>query len=258
MKRFESEIALAIWDKAEDVAEDVAGLTSILEYDLRPGRSHRITDTYYDTVRGSLRTQRITCRVRRIDGRLYLSTKSDPTQIIGKGIRRREIEVPWSRPSLLYILRELKLKPLDSRITEFAKLTPSRVFAASGLVRTQRRLTKRQTRDVLLHRKRGARSFAELDIDDVTYQLNGRRIRLLELEIEAKARRALPRIRRITDELESLYPDSLREWAHGKFVTGLAIQRLLTQGRLQNLLHHDLLTPDAFVAIDHTIRTTNL
>ncbi len=78
---FESEIALVIRDNGEHIAKELAGITSILEYDLKSRPPQEIHDIYYDTKQGSLRNKQINLRVRKIDNALLLSSKSNPRRI---------------------------------------------------------------------------------------------------------------------------------------------------------------------------------
>jgi inorganic triphosphatase YgiF len=257
-RSFESEIALVIKEKGNVIAKDIAGITSILKYDLKPRSLLRIHDTYYDTKKGSLRKKQITLRVRKIDDAVLLTLKSNPRRAIGGTTRRREVEVPWSLKSLAQFAQCVKLKIPRVEISKFSEIKPSKVFRLMGLYAVQERLTRRETRDIIRHDKPRAPPLAELAIDDVTFLLGSNRVRLFEVEIEAKTARSLPRVRIIADALTAMYPGLLKEWPHGKLATGLAIRRLLKTKILQNYLDRDRLKPEVFQLIDETIRSTRL
>jgi len=250
---FESEIALVIRDNGEHIAKELAGITSILEYDLKSRPPQEIHDIYYDTKQGSLRNKQINLRVRKIDNALLLSTKSNPRRI-GKGTRREEMELPWSPQSLVQMTQDLKLRMPRVGISQFFATTPSKIFATIGLYMIQERITKRETREINSRAKPQSSPLAELAIDEVTFLLEESKVRFFEVEIEAKAAGFFPRVQEIADALVSFYPGFVEEWIHGKFVTGLAIRRLLKTGGLRAYLDHDRLRPEAFHLIDQSIR----
>jgi hypothetical protein len=251
---FESEVALVITNEAEDLAKDIAGLTSILEYDLKPGPTRRIHDVYYDTGRGLLQRRRISLRIRRTDGNLLVSMKSNPQRLEREGVRRIEFEAPWSPQSLARIQETLRGQ--RSGKSRFSKLSPSDAFASMGLRIIQERTTRRMVREILRHDAPRAKPMAELDIDKVTF-LGDPKVHVFEVEIEAKADRSERRIQQIAETLESNYPDFLRLWPYGKLATGLAIHRLLKSRVLQTYLDHGGFRAEAFPLIEKNILSTN-
>jgi len=96
---------------------------------------------------------------------------------------------------------------------------------------------------------------AELAIDRVRYAFGDITVGLSEIEVEAKAARSLSRLREIVDALVSRYSPFLQQWFHGKFATGLAIQKLLkTKAFRSSLLNGDL-GPEAFRLIEREIQS---
>jgi CYTH domain-containing protein len=251
---FESEIAFVITSKGDDIGGDIAGLTSVLEYDLKPKPPHRIHDTYYDTRGGLLRKRKTALRIRRTDENVFVSLKSNPQPLDGKGVRRIEMEAPWSQQSLARIQETLeKRRSPKSRVS---RGSPWAAFASMGLRVVQERITRRVVRDILRHGKPAGRLVAELDIDSVTF-LGDPKVRLFQVEIEAKGGGSMKRIQRIAEALQSSYSGFLKEWPYGKLVTGLAIQKLLKSGVLQSHLDHSRLKADAFPVIEKYIRASN-
>lgn len=253
---FESEVSLLITNKGDDIVKDIAGLTSILEYDLKPRPVHRIRDTYYDTRLGLLRKKKIGLRIRRIDGKLLVSMKSNPQRIEGEGVRRIEIEAPWSPLSLARIQKTLKNSPSKGK-SRFSARSPSDAFASMGLVVIQERTTRRTVRDIFRHDRPTRTPLAELGIDSVTF-IGQRKVRIFEVEIEAKGNRSPKKIQEIAKTLQSTYSGFLREWPYGKLATGLAIQNLLNSGVLQSYLEHDRLEAGAFPVIERSIMSNIL
>jgi triphosphatase len=255
LKPFESEVALIITNKAEDLVGDIAGLTSIHEYDLKPEPPYRIRDTYYDTKLGLLRKRKTTLRIRRTDGNTLVSMKSNPQRLDGQGVRRVEIEAQWSQQSFARILEVLK-NSRSPRESHFFRNSASNTFASMGLVVIQKRMTRRVVRGILRHDREGSMPVAEMDVDSVTY-LGDPKIRVFQVEIEAKARGSVKRIQEIAETLLSTYSGFLKEWPYGKLATGMAIQRLLKSGALQSHLDHGRLKAEAFRVIERDIVSTN-
>jgi inorganic triphosphatase YgiF len=248
---FESEIAFVIVKKARDIAYDIAGIKSIDGFDLEPKPRLRIRDTYYDNEQRLLEKKKIGLRVRRTNGAQLVSMKSGPHQLIRGGIRRTELEVPWSRRSVTKVAEELRIK-LPRIVGRFSTQSPSKVLATMGLRVVQERLTRRQVRSIFRHSKPHGSPTAELDIDDVTF-LGDPPVRIFEIEIEAKAPKSVRSTQEIAESLRANYPEFLREWPHGKLVTGLAMRRLLETGTLESYLKGGQLKAEAFSLIHQFI-----
>lgn len=250
---FEEEIVYLIINEDQDVTNDLMAISSIMGYDLRPKSVVKIRDTYFDTKKRLLQEQKINLRIRQVGKTLLLTMKSNPKRLSKRGIRRREVEIQWSYDSLARIAQHLKIQPPSLARSSFSRLTPSRVLAKMGLLAIQRRLTKRVTKDIVRHDKPRSAPLAELDIDDVTF-LEGTRVRVSMVEIEVKTGGSSGIVREIGETLASLYPGILKEWIHGKFVTGLVIRRLLKTGVLRKYLVDGQLRPEALPIIEYTMR----
>jgi hypothetical protein len=124
-----------------------------------------------------------------------------------------------------------------------------------GLNVIQERRTLREARDVTRKGKSSASTLAEVAIDRVTYTFPDIKVRLSEVEVEAKSPRSLTTVQEIANMLISKYQPILQQWFHGKFVTGLAIGKLLKIESLQSYLVRGNLGPKAFEVIDRTIRS---
>jgi inorganic triphosphatase YgiF len=252
---FESEIALIIKDDADHTRNELAKLRDILEYDLKPKPPRIIYDTYYDTPEDSLRQRKTSLRTRKLAGNLLISTKSDVRRIAGAIIRRREIELPWSYDSIRLLAKNLKLTIPKSSVSQFQRIPASRTLATMGLEIIQERRTRREARDVVRKGKTPALVLAELAIDRVIYTFKNTKLGLSEVEVEAKSSRSLATVRDIANALVSKYQPVLQQWFHGKFVTGLALRKLLETKALQNYLVNGDLKPEAFGLIDRTVRS---
>lgn len=252
---FEAEIALIIKKDEDRIRKQLAGLRQILEYSLRLKPARIIRDTYYDTRENSLRERKITLRTRRIGGVLLISTKSDIRRISGNVIRRIENELPWSHDSVRLLTRKLELKPSTMSSSQFNRIPPSRALSTIGLQVIQVRRTQRDARDIFRRGTSQTSILAELVIDMVTYTFKTTKIGLSEVEIEAKAPGGLPVVRKIAKSLLSKYQPLLQQWSYGKFLTGLAIRKLLTTKSFEPYLADGKLKPDAFQLIEQTIQS---
>jgi inorganic triphosphatase YgiF len=227
----------------------------VSEYDLKPKPCQVIQDTYFDTRERFLREKRISLRIRRMDDTLLLSIKSDIRRIAGDIIQRREMERPWSYNSIRVLARNLKLNFPIMSSSKFQNRPVLRILATMGLEVIQERLTHREPRDIVIRDKVPVSILAELAIDHVTYDFGDISVGLSEIEVEAKAARSLSKVREIADALVSKYSPSLQQWFHGKFVTGLAIQKLLKTEAFRSSLVNGDLGPEAFQLIERAIRS---
>jgi inorganic triphosphatase YgiF len=217
--------------------ERVAALEAVDRFDLRRRPAQRIRDVYLDTGDGALAGARVAFRVRELDGRPLLTFKADPVRS-GLAAERLELEAPWSAQALQAILEELRRRgvELPDPPEGAGAGEPLADLAALGLRPTQTRETTRTPRDVVERDDRGAGPVAELTLDDVTYQLPAGRVRLLEVEVEAKGLGGMETVQAVLGALAEAFPDDLRPWPYGKLATGRAVERLLAEGRLEGLL----------------------
>jgi len=252
----EVEAVLIIKGDVDAVLKELAGLRSILNYRLEPGQSKTIHDRYFDTIDRRLRKRGANLRIREMDGSLFISVKSHTRRTLRGATARREIEVPWSKQNLLSLIKDLELEA-DLALPErqFSDADPLAAMEATGLQLVQDRETRREVRDVSSERKPDL-VLAELAIDRVTYHIGNHNISIFEVEVEEKAKGSSSVISDVTKALLQAYQPSLQKWSHGKFVTGLAIQRLLETEPADNLLGQDRLKPEALGTIDRALRST--
>ena len=183
-----------------------------------------------------------------------ITTKSDIRRISGNVIRRRETELPWSYDSVRLLARTLELKTPPMSLSRFQSTPPSKTLKAVGLEVIQERRTRRETRDVVGRSENPTSRLAELAIDNVTYTFQDVKVGFSEVEVEAKSPGGLANVQAIANALVSKYQPLLQQWFHGKFVTGLAIGKLLKIDGLQSYLVKGNLGPKAFEIVERTIR----
>jgi inorganic triphosphatase YgiF len=124
-----------------------------------------------------------------------------------------------------------------------------------GLEVIQERRTRRVARNVVRRGNTQARVLAEMAIDRVTYTFKSTKIGISEVEVEAKSPEGLATVQDIANDLVSKYHTSLEQWFHGKFVTGLAIRKLLDTKQFHRYVSNDGLRPEAFELIDSTVKS---
>jgi hypothetical protein len=243
----EIEAALIVYaDAPQAIEHRLAGLQTLAEFSLLRRATETIEDTYFDTTDRSLQARLIALRVRRLDGTTLVTMKADSHRTVA-GEDRLEIESPWSSSALHTVISELRSRGADvpGPPGELGSADPTAVMASLGLEQVQTRVTTRTPRDLVA---RGAESepIAELAIDAVTYRFREGRIRLLEVEVEAKGGGDASTVERITASLRAEFPSQLLPWPYGKLPTGQAIQELLADGQLDGLTGRDgMLRPGA-------------
>ena len=184
-----------------------------------------------------------------------ISSKSDIRRVSGNIVRRREMEVPWAYDSVRLLAKNLRLKTPAISSSRFQRVPVSRTLGGMGLRVIQERRTQRVTRDIVRRGTGPTSILAELAIDGVTYTFDRIRVGFSEIEIEVKGPGGLPTVREVANALVSKYQPLLHGWSHGKFMTGLAIGKLLEIKKLQRYLADGELKPGAFQLIDRTIRS---
>jgi hypothetical protein len=243
----EIEAALIVYaDAPQAIEQRLAGVQTLAEFSLLPRATQTIKDVYFDTTDRSLQARLIALRVRWLDGTPLVTMKADSHRALA-GEDRLEIEAPWSPSALHDVVSELRSRGVGvpGSPGELGSADPIAVMASLGLEQVQTRSTRRTPRDVVA---RGADSepVAELAIDAVTYRFREGRVRLLEVEVEAKGKGDAATVERITTCLRDEFSSQLRPWPYGKLPTGQAVQQLLADGQLDGLTGEDgMLRPAA-------------
>jgi len=247
----EIEAALIVYgDAPQTVEQRLADLQTLSEFRLLPRATETIEDIYFDTTDRSLRARLIALRIRRLDGTLLLTMKADSQPAL-TGEDRLEIESPWSPTVLHNVMSELRNRGVGVPASpgELGPSDPTAVMASLGLEEVQTRVTRRTPRDVVAGSAE-TQPLAELAIDAVTYRFRDGRVRLLEVEVEAKGGGDASTVERVAASLHAAFPSQLRPWPYGKLPTGKAIQELLADGKLDGLIGEDrMLRPAAYEQI---------
>ena len=163
------------------------------------------------------------------------------------------MELPWSYNSVRLLAKTLKLKTPLMPVSQFRRISVTEALASMGLEMIQQRRTRREARNVVRMGKTPSSILAEMAIDRVTYIMNNTKVGLSEVEVEAKSPKGLAAVQDIANALISKYHPNLRQWFQGKFVTGLAIRKLLETKQFHSYILRGELRPEAFELIERTI-----
>ncbi len=236
--RSDREVELSLLISAPDpeaVLQRLARLRAIGPYALAARGLERIVDRYFDTPRGELRRQGLALRLREVGGTTLIGLKGPRRARSTRTEDRYELERPFSAEAVAEVGRRagLEVRP----VAEADGADPERLLETSlGVRRIQRRETDRLVREVADTAGGPGPVLAELVLDRVRFEVEGRAVRHYEVEIESKAPgKGTEAARRIAAELRSRYPDELAEWPWGKLATGSAVEALLREGALEEL-----------------------
>jgi inorganic triphosphatase YgiF len=222
-------------ERPREIAGEIAALTSLGRFRLVPRGTLFLRDSYLDTEDGELRGADASVRIRSEGGERWITLKGPARKDREAGmVEREELELPWSREALeriVAVLRELNVEL--SRPRASASDQPLEAFRALGLRVIQDRATERRVQDVVTE---GEEPVAELVVDSVRYELDGREVRHHEVEVEAKGTGGEEEVREVAEALRERFPDVLRPWTRGKLSTGRVVERLLRKRKLEGLL----------------------
>ena len=233
----------------------VSTFDSLHGYSLRPGDSFRLHDVYFETPVSSLGRKRINLRIRRREGAWFITMKRNPGLLQWKRNERAELELPWSHESLDTIFAELSANGIALPTSQRLDIAdPIETLKSIGLGILQDRETERHTKNVSSPIKDGA-ILAELASDCVTYRFQRRKIRLYELEVEAKGSGNDKVLSDVRVGLLNAFGSEVIPWKWGKLVTGKMIASLLQNGTLNDLIESDLLTKRGIVEVEKALRS---
>ena len=222
-----------------DTIEKIIALEKVGHYPISQGPFLSITDSYFDGLSPSWQKSGFSLRIRQSNLDTLITLKG-PSQYLDNDITSKvEIERPWSPESLHEITDELKREDLQfkSAPSNVSSLDPHTALKMIGFRLIQTRLNDRRTKTILS--PDGSSVVAEMAIDHVTYNNDTYPVKHNEIEIELKGSGNVSDLKNITDELTSLYPETLCPWRFGKLSTGMAIDYLHEKNKLEDLLFED-------------------
>ena len=224
--KVEQEVALLVTSDKPDVTLSVIGALSHLgSFQLVKRPTQWISDTYFDSPGGTLKSRGYSIRIRNVSSEGATTTF---VTLKGKNLSnlissREENEVEWT-----------------------FSVDPELIFNAFGLERVQERVTTRMIRDV--YDKKDL--VAELGADKVVYLFGNDNPTFYEIEIELKDKGISKDLDKITEKLLNKFPDDLRRWKHSKLTTGKIFE--FATAFKQN---GDLVTAETFDSIEKLMET---
>ena len=254
MKSRETEAALVIRsNNAAQIANQIANIETLGTFRLEPQQTQKIRDIYFDTPDQLLQKQKLALRIRRVNGKTLITLKGPAQKKAGGGQERLEIELAWSFTALTRIVRELRARKIEIKLTrqDFVRTDPVGTLKRLGFVLIQDRTTIRQVRKITVADQSNEEELAELAVDAVTYRLGKQAVRLHEVEIEAKHKNA--RLEEMIQPLEKMFKPALLAW-QSKLATGRALQTLLEDGQLDKYLDdRNNLKPTAYTKLGRLV-----
>jgi CYTH domain len=241
-----SEYELVLMVRSRDpaaVMEKISALVSLGNYRLTTRETQNLRDVYFDTKDRSLGRRRLNLRLRYLTNVVRITLKQSPGLFTRNRNQRRETELDWSFASLSKILQEISGRGIRLESRNPGKNDPVDVLKKLGLVVIQDRETKRKPREVVSVQ---GEILAELAIDSVTYHFDAANIMLDEVEVEAKSKNGREALDEVAKNLIVLFGPELQRWKSGKLSTGMKIERLLRDGRLNGLIQEGRLEQDAY------------
>jgi adenylate cyclase class IV len=235
----ERETVLIVKGNGESFFEKLGKMDTIWKFRLRAGSHKIIRDTYFDSPEHSLLRNEANLRLRESDGQTLVTAKLASKTDRNGVSSRKEIELPWSVDALTTISRKLDLGiPGITKLDVSSRDAPRQQLKKIGLQIIQERETVRDTREIF-DEKDGS-VVAELALDRVVYHFGNRSIPIFEIEVEAKSDTGSKTLKSVRKQIESLNRDYLASWKHGKFITGRAVEKLLREGKLEDIGDHGL------------------
>jgi triphosphatase len=186
----------ATWLKLQTV-DQVAG------YELSPGQTKHVHDTFVDTPDRAILASRHVCRKREVDGQIVMTLKSKQ-QVEGAVHRREELEITLER--------ELPIgqwPPSEIR---------DRLLTLVGDVVLAPLFDQHQTR-IVRWAKKADRMVAEMSVDKVELSIGGREQSYFEVEFELKGAGTEEDLAQIADRLSNEW--NLRPEPRSKFARAL-------------------------------------
>lgn len=220
---------------------DISAMKSIGFYALVSKGSMVIHDQYFDTPDRDLQKKRYALRLRSQGRDRLLCLKGKERANAWGGIRRLEIEGPWSEEILGKIVREAGM--LHYEKASFHASDPAGTLEGLHLYMIQSRKTSRALFDIVLKIGDDSNVIGELALDEVCYEAGAQRFLHYELEVEAKGDQREDALKGFVTLLKESFPGVLKGWDHNKLITGFALEALVGQGSLSPDKRPDDLIP---------------
>ncbi len=235
--------------------KELQSLKQISHYKLLKGKIFHIRDIYFDSATNELRKAEFALRIRNINHQFLLTLKGK-SQISNTGaVKRLEVEDIWSYPTftkIMYLLRKQKVLSELGEI-KFFHGDPINTLKNYNLFIIHDRQSLRHQRFIkkkLLDNK----SHAELVIDSVAFRVKNKMIYHHEVEIELQTLTETDLLNSLTSSLLKIFPEDLQIWTYNKLETGIAIEKIFIEKKLDQYLDEkNNLLPPAYKIIKEYI-----
>ncbi len=214
----------------EAVFRDISALRSIGPYTLVSRGNLVIHDQYVDTPDSALKKKGYALRLRTHGRDRLLCLKGKERTNAWGGIRRLEIEGPWSEQTLEQIAREAGV--LHYVKGSFHGSDPAGTLEGLSLFVIQLRQTSRVLFDIVPESEDDRNVIGEMALDKVCYEIGEKRFLHYELEVEAKGDQRDDVLKGFVSLLKESFPGVLKRWDYNKLITGHALDVLVGQGSL--------------------------
>jgi inorganic triphosphatase YgiF len=212
-----------IGDDPDALLDEVAELRQLGSLRLGPADDHELRDVYWDLPDGSLRTRRLSLRLREIDDRTVFTAKGGTSNSDGL-FRRYELEVPATLENWVSLRDVLAGEGVDLA-DDLTGEAPEVWLRRAGLTPTQDRSTRRSIRYAYANVSSDT-PLAELALDRTRFDYGKVLVDYWEIEIEQlDGGEEVPR--RLGRALLDRYAGRLEPSSMGKYSRGLAIEREL-------------------------------
>ncbi len=241
----EFEITLRIdSENPEAVFRKISALKSVGPYTLLPRGDLVMHDRYYDTPDAGLRKKRYALRLRTHGRDRMLCLKGKEKVNAWGGIRRLEIEGPWSEEILEQVIRQAGV--LHHKEGAFREDDPAGTLEGLSLMVIQSRQTGRTLIDIAAANGDDSTPIGEMALDRVSYEIAGNRFLHYELEVEAKGGGKDDALKGFVTCLQETLPGVLKRWEYNKLITGHALEALVKEGGLSPGERPDDLIPQSW------------
>jgi len=234
----EIELRLVIvGDDQRGVAKEISQLERWENYSFADAGTRRIHDVYFDTADGALAKQNFGIRIRALDSSVFITIKGEPELLKNGSVRRLEMEQPWSDSAgemVRQFFRERKIvAPVDA--LNWQQQNPARLFEQMGLQVIHERFNDRRLKNIVIVGNPKA-ILVEMAIDEMTFPLGGRKLKLFEIELEQKEAGGERVVAKLKKYFLEKFHNRMLLWAYSKLATGIALQKFITDREFQKTI----------------------
>jgi inorganic triphosphatase YgiF len=214
--------------RPKQIFSEITEFNKIENYHLVPQKTIQLQDVYWDEPNNSLQKNQISLRTRSKDSKRLITIKGAAEITSWGAVKRKEIEVLWTREGYNQIIKELVQNGINvPDISEnFDADSPKTTFLNLGFIIIQDRRTKRQVINILSENEKSI--LAELVLDSVQYEIKGKNINHFELEIESKHNSGEEALQSILGFILNQFQSEVKNWTHSKLAIGKALEQLLS------------------------------